>query len=404
MPIHLLKALPVLLAQLAAAPSARPGVGPTGAGAERARLETADSIVAAWVEEGRVPGAVLLVSEGGRVVLDRAHGWAQRLSYGEGQYGAWMTDAPRGALRPLDEAVPMSVGTVFDLASVTKVMATTFAVMLLVDDGAIDVDAPVSTWLPDFRGGGKEAITVRHLLTHRSGLVQWLPLYYHASNADEAYAYIRDLPLGWPVGEGRHYSDLGFMLLGRIVEKVSGRTEDAFLRERLYGPLGLRTTGYRHATPGGGGNGLAPARAGAFAATSHGNPYEYRMVHDSTFGYRVEGDADAWNGWRHRTLVGEVNDGNAFHAFGGRAGPRRALLRRLGPARAAAAPAGHGGARRAGATCGRHGRQLPRAHRRRAGARVAGAGLRAARGASRTPASRAPGCWVCRPAGSRWCC
>lgn len=320
MPIHLLTPLVCLLAHVVAAAPVGGGHGRAAHAVPAEQLEAADSLVAAWVAEQRVPGAVLLVSQGGDLALSRAHGWAQRYGYGDGQYGAWKTDTPTGGLRPLDDPVPMTPATVFDLASVTKVMATTFAVMLLVDDGRLDVDARVSTYLPDFRGGGKEAITLRHLLTHRAGLVQWLPTYYHASDPDQAYAFIRDLALGWSVGEGRHYSDLGFMLLGRIVEQVAGVSLGAFLRERLYGPLGLQTTGFRLATPGGGGGGVAPAEAGVFAATSHGNPYEYRMVHDSTFGYRVGGDADAWNGWRRRTLIGEVNDGNAFYAFRGTAG------------------------------------------------------------------------------------
>jgi CubicO group peptidase (beta-lactamase class C family) len=186
--------------------------------------------------------------------------------------------------------------------------------MRLVDRGALDLDAPVYRYLPDFRGGGKDDVTLRYLLTHRAGLVQWVPTYYHATTAEEAFGYIRDLPLAWPVGEGRHYSDLSFMLLGRVVEKVSGMPLDRFLAQDLYGPLGLTSTGFRAV-------GRAQRRgAPQIAATSHGNPYEHRMVHDSTFGYRIAGDPDAWDGWRHHTLVGEVNDGNAFHAFGGVAG------------------------------------------------------------------------------------
>ncbi len=313
MSVHHYRGMPLLLLghSLLSAP-----VPATGPGEARVGVRTADSLVAAWVDAERVPGAVLLVSDGGTVVFERAYGWAQRYAFGGGQYGAWKTAAPTGHIRPMDEPVPMTRETVFDLASVTKVMATTFAVMLLVDDGALDVEAPVHTYLPDFRGGGKDAITLRHLLTHRAGLTPWQPVYYHASDADGAYAYIRDLPLAWGVGEGRHYSDLGFMLLGRIVERVAGTTLDDFLRRRLYGPLGLERTGFRAGSAGGGG----AVGDGPFAATSHGNPYEYRMVHDSTFGYRIAGDADAWRGWRQRTLLGEVNDGNAFHAFRGMAG------------------------------------------------------------------------------------
>jgi CubicO group peptidase (beta-lactamase class C family) len=275
----------------------------------------ADALVAAWVAEERISGAGLLVTKDGQVVLEKAYGWAQLYEYGEGEYGASAAGETRpGSLGRLSRPVPMDTATVFDLASVTKVMATTFAVMLLADRGALDVDAPVYRYLPDFRGGGKDDVTVRHLLTHRAGLVPWVPTYYHAADADAAYAYIRDLPLGWRAGEGRHYSDLGFMLLGRVVERVAGTSLDLFLERYLYGPLGLTSTGFRPVEV------APPGDAPRLAATSHGNPYEHRMVHDSTFGYRIAGDADAWDGWRRHTLVGEVNDGNSFHAFGGVAG------------------------------------------------------------------------------------
>jgi CubicO group peptidase (beta-lactamase class C family) len=275
-------------------------------------LGAADSLVAAWVASGRVPGAVLLVLRHGQPILENAYGHARLMEYAQGEYGASQAGEDRPeALRRMAEPVPMTTATAFDLASVTKVMATTFAVMLLADRGALDVDAPAWRYLPDFRGGGKDDVTVRHLLSHTAGLQQWVPTYDHASDADAAYAYVRDLPLGWPVGEGRHYSDLGFMVLGRLVEGVAGRPLDAFLRDELFGPLGLEDTGFRRR----GGSGERPV-----AATSHGNPYEHRMVHDSTFGYRIPGDPSAWDGWRRYTLAGEVNDGNAWHGWGGVAG------------------------------------------------------------------------------------
>lgn len=274
-------------------------------------LAAADSLVGAWVHDETIPGAVLWVTRDGDVLFRRAYGAAQLYAYGNGQYGE------PGGIERLARPVPMSSATVFDLASVTKVMATTMAVMLLADRGALDVDEPVASYLPDFRGDAKETITLRHLLTHRAGLRQWEPTYYHASSAEEAYRFVRDLPLAWPVGAERHYSDLGFMILGRVVEQVSGRGLNDFLDEELYGPLGLEHTGFQPMDPAAR---RSEARAGSFAATSHGNPYERRMVHDPDFGYRIEGDPDAWSSWRERTLIGEVNDGNAFHAFGGVAG------------------------------------------------------------------------------------
>jgi CubicO group peptidase (beta-lactamase class C family) len=276
----------------------------------------ADS-VRRWVEEGLIPGAVLSVWRGGVPVFEGAWGAAQAYAYGGGQYPAADAVTRRDpGIAALDDPVPMTVETVFDLASVTKVMATTMAVALLVDRDLVDPDAPVRHYLPDFDDGGREAITVRHLLTHRSGLPQWLPVYYRAEGRDAAYEYVRSVPLDWEVGSGRHYSDLGFMVLGRLVEVVAGVTLDAFLDAELYGPLGLERTGFR-------GSAERPADTGnetVFAATSHGNPFERRMVYDADFGYRIEGDPKAWDGWRSYTLVGEVNDGNAHHAFEGIAG------------------------------------------------------------------------------------
>lgn len=261
-------------------------------------IAQADSIVADAVARERVPGAVLLVAQHGRVLHERAYGYAQLYELREGR------------VERLAEPRPLHTSTLFDLASVTKVMATTFAAMLLVDRGVLDLDAPVGRYLPELGDPPHAAITVRHLLTHSSGLYRWQPIYYHARNAAEVLAHIDRLPLESEVGASRQYSDLGFMLLGAIVERVDGRPLDVFVREELYAPLGLRTTVFN------------PREHGftEFAATSHGNPYERQMVHDTAFGYRYGGDPAAWDGWRTYTLVGEVNDGNAYYAHGGVAG------------------------------------------------------------------------------------
>jgi CubicO group peptidase (beta-lactamase class C family) len=257
-------------------------------------MERADSLISAAVGK-LTPGAVFLVSQNGRVVHLRAFGHEQLRDY-EG--------------RAIPAPAAMGTNTVFDLASVTKVMATTMAVMMLVDRGKVDLDAPLYRYLPDFRGARLDSITVRQLLEHSSGLVQWQPLYYHASNSAQTYDVIRDMPLGWGVGEARHYSDLGFMLLGYIVERVSGQRLDHFLGSNLYAPLGLRSTAFN------------PRQHGLtkFAATEQGNVYERHMVYDSTFGYRYRGDPTAWNGWRERVLIGEVDDGNSYYANEGVAG------------------------------------------------------------------------------------
>ncbi len=204
----------------------------------------------------------------------------------------------------------MRIDTRFDLASVTKVMATTMAIMLLVDQARVELDAPVARYLPEFRGVHLDSITVRHLLRHAAGLTPWQPIYYGAATSREALAVIAGIPLATGVGAERHYSDLGFMLLGYVVERVTGQRLDHFLQVTLYAPLGLRATGF------------VPDRTNAegFAATEVGNGYERRMVYDTAFAFPYRGDPAAWNGWRRHVLVGEANDGNAFYAHAGVAG------------------------------------------------------------------------------------
>ena len=257
-------------------------------------LVSADSILQAAVAEEHIPGAVVLIAHHGKTIYERAYGSAQRYDYG---------------LQRMDAPPPMTTAHRFDLASSTKVFATTFGIMLLVDQRKVDLDAPVLTYLPAFRGPGKDSVTVRHLLTHSAGLYPWKPLYYHADNKQDTYAYISQLELGYPVGKERHYSDLGFMLLGYLIEAVSGQPLDVFLANALYDPVGLKMTAF-NPPPGGPG----------FAATSHGNPFEKRMVADDDFGYLCDEDPEAFQEWRDYVVIGEVNDGNAYHAHGGVAG------------------------------------------------------------------------------------
>lgn len=285
--------MPPVVVSEPATPS--PGAALDSTVALEARLAAADSIVDAWVSAEKVPGAVFLVARDGQVVHERAFGYAQLYDY---------------QMHRLADPPAMDTSTMFDLASVTKVTATTFAVMMLVDQGKVQLDAPVYTYLPDFRGVHKDSITVRHLLQHAAGLVRWQPLYYQASNEAECYRAIRDMPLQWGVGKERHYSDLGFMLLGYIVEHVTGQPLNDYLQKELYEPLGLRHTTFD------------PKKHGFshFAATEQGNGYERHMVYDDDFGYDYDGDPTSWDGWRHYVLIGEVNDGNSWYANGGMAG------------------------------------------------------------------------------------
>jgi len=264
--------------------------------ARQRALETRlDTLVEEGLREEAYAGAVLLVARRGEVIHEKAYGYGRKYSSGH---------------IPLKTPEPVTTDTLFDVASMTKVFATTFGIMLLVDRGKIELDAPLCRYIPLFDRGKKRDITIRHLLRHRAGLHPWKPVYYHAADREEAVAYIAELPLKYPVGAEYHYSDLGFMILGYVIESVSGRPLDRYLSENLYAPLGLKRTSFRP---------LARGLTG-IAATSQGNPFERRMVADDTFGYTCDEEADAFRGWRRHTLSGEVNDGNAFYAHQGIAG------------------------------------------------------------------------------------
>lgn len=246
------------------------------------------AVLAALARTG-IPGAVLTVSRRGRVEVRRA-------------WGAARTHDDRG---PLTEPVPMRTDTLVDIASITKVTVTTAVAMVLVQEGQLDLEAPVERFLPAFRGGARERITVRHLLEHRSGLPDWAPLFLAANDPVGAIAALCEQPLVAAPGSVRVYSDLGMALLGAVLEAVGGVTLDVLARRLVHEPLGMRSSMF---CPGAG-----PA-AGA-AATSTGNPVERRMVAE-----RHPGRAGEAGWWRDRVLVGEVNDANAAVAFHGVAG------------------------------------------------------------------------------------
>jgi len=229
------------------------------------------------VDEGVFPGAVLLVACRGEVQIHEAVGFA--------------------ALKP--RKVLMTRSTVFDLASLTKPIATTTAMMRLVDRGALDLNDSVSRWIPEFSGGDKDRVAVRDLLNHSSGLRAWEPLYKEVIKAARKRAGYAGSPdakqqvlnrvhgnrLVYPPGTKSVYSDLGFILLGEVIERVSALPLDRFCREEVFRPLGLKRTFYIK-------TGSHPR--GKFAATERSE-------------------------WRRRIVVGEVHDDNAY-VMGGFAG------------------------------------------------------------------------------------
>ncbi|HRG25372.1 MAG TPA: serine hydrolase [Chitinophagaceae bacterium] len=251
-------------------------------------------ILASYVDSGLIPGAVLQVQHKGKIIYQQAAGYARRF------------DATGAELKKPEQ---LRLTHLYDIASLTKVTGTTTAIMLLTDQGKLHPDDRVGKFIPAFNSADKKEITIRHLLTHTSGLIEWYPLYYRANTRAATYKLIASLPLKYPVGKERHYSDLGFAILGQIIETVSGMSLDTFELENIFRPLGMKQTLY---TP------VKNNYKGIVVPTSFGNPYEYRMVHDSSLGFVFkEINPDQWNGWRTYFLRGEVNDGNCWYACEG---------------------------------------------------------------------------------------
>lgn len=228
---------------------------------QSAAFEDVDRLLESFRERGAFPGGVLAV--GDREALIHLHAFG-RLTYD--------ADAP-----------PVSAGTIYDLASLTKVVATTTMAMILVDEGRLDLDQPVQELLPGFTGPGKKAVTVRHLLTHSSGLPAVAPLYKEIRGREAYLERIQAMDLEYPPGSRSTYSDLGIILLGEILERTAGQPLEAFVRERVLGPLGMRDTRFR-----------PPAELWPRIAPTEVDP------------------------WRGRLIHGEVHDENAF-ALGGAA-------------------------------------------------------------------------------------
>jgi CubicO group peptidase (beta-lactamase class C family) len=183
-----------------------------------------DSIVRGGVSRGVYPGAVVVVGTGDTVLLAR----------GVGHFD-W---------RP-ESRIPQPDSTLYDLASLTKVVGTTAAVMRLIDRGAVRLDDRVADYLPGFVGDGKNVVTVRHLLAHQSGMRAFLPLNTLAETAAQAKTIVLEEPLRWTPGSRVEYSDLNAMLLGWIVEVASGVSLDAFIVSDVALPLGMTETHYR---------------------------------------------------------------------------------------------------------------------------------------------------------------
>lgn len=211
-----------MLLVAAAGVAAPPTPSPEPLGLDPVRLARIDGLVAEALAAGEMSGCV--------VCIGRRAGIGWLAAYGDRQ------------IEPSRE--PMTSDTIFDLASLTKPVSTATAVMLLVEDGAVRLGDRISLHLPDFTGHGKEALTVHQLLTHQSGLIADNPLADYEQGPAEAWRRICGLDLVAPPGTKFIYSDVNFIVLGRLVETLSGRSLAEFTRDRVFAPLGMSDTGY----------------------------------------------------------------------------------------------------------------------------------------------------------------
>ena len=204
----------IILALLACAASAYAQTAFSGGPALDAQIEKA-------VGDQLIPGAVLLIGHDGRIVYRKAYG--------------------SRALIPARE--PMTVETIFDAASLTKVIATTSCMMRLLEEGKVRIDDPVTKYLPEFQGG-KSDITIRNLMTHFSGMRPDLTLKPAWSGYDTGVQKaLVDKPTG-PAGVRFVYSDINFILIGEIVHSLSGKTLSDYAREQIFEPLGMKDSGF----------------------------------------------------------------------------------------------------------------------------------------------------------------
>ncbi|RII14627.1 D-alanyl-D-alanine carboxypeptidase precursor [Streptomyces sp. YIM 130001] len=225
-------------------------------------------------------GAVLLAGRGGTVALHRPIGKAVR-------YSAYDETTDTGVELPAGEQIDTTEDTVYDLASVSKLFTSILAVQQI-ERGALDLEAAVAAYLPDFGGAGKQDVTVRQLLTHTSGFREWKALYQEPTQEGRLQLIWDEAPVN-PPGSTYLYSDLNLISLQLVLEKITGQRLDTQLREEITAPLGMRRTRF---------NPPASWKPGIAATEDCRQP---------------------WSGLERGLVWGEVHDENAY-AFGGVAG------------------------------------------------------------------------------------
>jgi serine-type D-Ala-D-Ala carboxypeptidase len=238
-----------------------------------------DSLLAERINAGDFPSAVYLVARDGQEILSNALGFAVKA--------------------PI--SIPATTETIYDLASLTKPLATALSCAIAVQAGRLELDRPVSEYLPEFNRPEKREIRVSDLLTHTSGLPAWRPLYL-ISREVGVLQKIADQPLEYKIGERVLYSDLGFITLGFVLESVFELPLQVIVESNIFRPLDLARTFYNP----------DPSYQKSIAASEAGNKYEEAMCTDPVL-------SSSEFSWRTGVVWGQVHDGNAW-ALGGVAG------------------------------------------------------------------------------------
>lgn len=194
----------------------------------------------------------------------------------------------------IPEIKPMQRDTIFDLASLTKPIVTATLIMRLTEAGTVELNTPIQNYLSEF---SHPQVTVSHLLTHTSGLPAWRATYLESKNREEVVNYLCQIPLDYPTGTQVVYSCLGYILLGKLLERLTSEPLDVIAQKWIFQPLEMNWTHYNPPS----------AWTGRCAATEDSNSFEKRMVN-----YQP-------HNWREGVIVGEVHDENA-HFLGGVSG------------------------------------------------------------------------------------
>lgn len=249
--------------------------------AETGRLQSdlrkvmSDAIVA-----GVFPGAVAMVIKGRKILFFEAFG--------------------HRVVKPDSAVEPMTCDTIFDMASVTKALVTTTLVLRLADEGLVRLDDPIRRFFPELGESLVGDTTIRHLLTHTSGLPGWRPVYLYAKGREEAVRFLGTLEPAARPGECFVYSDLGFMLLGLMLERLAGCTLDVVAEKHIFAPLQMEDTSIGHSVD-----------ARRVAPTEEGNLYEQGMIGAASRTFKR---------WRTGIIRDTVHDGNAFYVLDGVSG------------------------------------------------------------------------------------